>query len=193
MVEVPPMKADRQKHRTAGTAGIHVSPKTRRTTGSAPAKSSAAAGYRTAVTRFSARAVASANRAVSAWRLESAGNRTRPATLTTCSGRKARAEAQFRNPTPATPLHAVTNVGTTASPAIPTRTLLWNRTPNFNTGASSRQLQRNVGRHRAAVQSTSRLIARAASAPATKLQSPAPASAAPTATAQQVTVSAVSA
>ena len=39
------MIADRQKHRTAGTAASHASPKTRRTTGSAPAKSSAAAGY----------------------------------------------------------------------------------------------------------------------------------------------------
>ena len=177
------MKADRQKHRTAGTAGTHASPKTRRTTGSAPAQSKAAAGYSTAVTRFSARAVASANRVVSAWRLESAGNSTRPAMLTTCSGMKASAEAQFKNPTPPRPLHAVTNVGTTASPAIPTRMVPWNRKPNFITGASSSQLQRKVGRHRAALHSTTRLTARAASAPATKLQSPPPAIAAPTATA----------
>src|SRR5262249_48447914 len=108
---------------------------------------------------------------------------TRPATLTTCSGRKASAEAQFRNPTPATPLHAVTKVGTTASPAIPARTLPWNRTPNFITGASSPQLQRNVGRHRVAVQSTTRLVARAARAPATKLHSPPPSAAPPATTA----------
>src|SRR4030095_10836395 len=123
MVEVPPMKADRQKYRTAGTAGTHASPKTRLTTGAAPAKSSAAAGYSTAVTRFSARVVASANRVVSAWRLESAGNSTRPAMLTTCRGMKASVAAQFKNPTPATPLHAVTNVGTTAAPAVATRML----------------------------------------------------------------------
>src|SRR5262245_28189348 len=111
------MIAERQKQRTAGTAGAHASPKTSRTIGSAPASNNAAAGYSTVVTRLSARAVASANRRGSACRLDSAGNSTRPAMLTTCSGRNARAAAQFRNPTATTPLQAVTDVGTTASPA----------------------------------------------------------------------------
>ena len=67
-----------------------------------------------------------------------------------------------------TPLHAVTNVGTTASPATPIRTLPWNRIPNFSTGISSRRFQRSVGRHRVADQSTARFAARAASAPSTE-------------------------
>src|SRR5437867_808098 len=138
MVPVPPMIADRQKHRTAGTAGTHASPKTRRTRGSAPARSSAAAGYSTVVTRFTARAAASANRSVSAWRLDRAGNSTRPAIVTTCRGRKASIAAQFKSPTAATPLHAVTKAGTTASPAMLIRMLPWNSIPNFSTGASSR-------------------------------------------------------
>ena len=96
MVEVPPMIAERQKQRTAGTAGTHASPKTSRTTGSAPASNSAAAGYRIVVTRLIARAVASANRPGSVWRLDNAGNSTRPAMLTICSGRNASVAAQFR-------------------------------------------------------------------------------------------------
>ena len=71
--------------------------------------------------------------------------------------------------------------------------LPWNRSPNFRTGASSPRLQRKVGRHRVAVQSTARFATRAASAPSTKLQRPAPATAAAIATTLNVTVSAVSA
>ena len=72
-------------------------------------------------------------------------------------------------------------------------TLAWNRMPNFSTGASSARSQRTVGCHRVAIQSTARFATRAASAPSTKLQSPAPATAAAIATALNVTVSAVSA
>src|SRR2546428_11713271 len=88
MVEVPPMIAERQKQRTAGTAGTHASPKIRRTTGSAPASSRAAAGYSTVVTRFSARAVASANRCGSARRLGSAGKNKRAPEVEARNGRK---------------------------------------------------------------------------------------------------------
>src|SRR5213594_2565147 len=102
-------------------------------------------------------------------------------------------DAQFRRPTAATPLAAVTKSGTTESPAMLIRMLPWNRIPNLSTGASSRQRNLKHGRHRVALHTIATLTDRAATAPATKLHSPAPASAAATATTLNTTVSAVSA
>ena len=104
-----------------------------------------------------------------------------PAIVTSWSGWKASVDAQLRKPTAATPLHAVTMVGMLASRAIPIRALPWNGRPNRRTGASSRGLQAGRSRAGAAPQTIATLARRATSAPRTKLQSPAPARAAATA------------